>query len=107
MNIRPHGMHRQTERYGAPLADPVRHITKTLGISQARLARVLGISAPMLSQLMSGQRISLADPTALTRLRALDAACRALPHPIPEAWRERLLGEVAALHWTLPNPPTG
>jgi len=61
----------QARLYGAPLADLLTQVSETLEISQARLAEVLGISAPMLSQLKSGQRIKLGNPAAVQRLQSL------------------------------------
>lgn len=42
-----------------------------LGLNQARLAAVLGLSAPMLSQLMSGQRAKIGNPAVVQRVQAL------------------------------------
>ena len=74
---------RQCELYGAPLGDRVRRLTVGLGISQARLARTVGVSPAMLSQLVSGRRVKIGDPTVLVRLRALDHRCATLP-PSPD-----------------------
>lgn len=69
---------RQRQLYGAPLGDRVRRLTTGLGISQARLARTLGISPAMLSQLVSGRRVKIGDPAVLARLMMLDQRCRAV-----------------------------
>ncbi|WP_265445280.1 hypothetical protein [Flexivirga meconopsidis] len=64
----------QTELYGAPLAQVIEQIGGTLGLTQGRIAQVLGLSAPMLSHLVSGRRVKIGNPMAharLTRLRAL------------------------------------
>jgi hypothetical protein len=58
--------------YGLPLVEVVHRITYRLDISQAELARTLGLSPPMLCQLTSGQRVRIGDPTALARLVVLD-----------------------------------
>ena len=57
--------------YGEPLADIASRITATLGLTQARLASVVGLSAPMLSQLLSGRRAKIGNPVVLGRLHAL------------------------------------
>jgi predicted transcriptional regulator len=57
--------------YGEPLGDVFRRLIAVLGLNQARLAAVLGISAPMLSQLMSGQRAKIGNPAVAQRLQAL------------------------------------
>ncbi|NDU71651.1 XRE family transcriptional regulator [Actinomadura sp. DSM 109109] len=62
----------QTEWYGEPLGDRVRPLLGRLGISQSGLAGVLGLSAPMLSQLMSGQRAKISNPAVLHRLMAVE-----------------------------------
>lgn len=61
---------RQRALYGEPLAVIAGRIT-ALGVTQARLAEVLGLSAPMLSQLLSGHRVKIGNPLVLARLRAL------------------------------------
>ncbi|HEY8480420.1 MAG TPA: helix-turn-helix domain-containing protein [Spirillospora sp.] len=62
----------QTEWYGEPLGDRVRPLLERLGLSQSGLASVLGLSAPMLSQLMSGQRAKISNPAVLHRLIAVE-----------------------------------
>ena len=62
----------QTEWYGEPLGDRVRPLLDRLGLSQSGLAGVLGLSAPMLSQLMSGQRAKISNPAVLHRLMAVE-----------------------------------
>ncbi|TDC77107.1 XRE family transcriptional regulator [Actinomadura sp. 7K507] len=62
----------QTEWYGEPLGDRVRPLLDRLGLSQSGLAGVLGLSAPMLSQLMSGQRAKISNPAVLHRLMAIE-----------------------------------
>lgn len=61
----------QTELYGEPLGNLIARIGHQLGLNQARIAKTLGLSAPMLSQLMSGQRIKIGNPAAVQRLQAL------------------------------------
>jgi transcriptional regulator with XRE-family HTH domain len=62
----------QTEWYGEPLGDRVRRLLGRLGLSQSALAGILGLSAPMLSQLMSAQRAKISNPTVLHRLLAAE-----------------------------------
>lgn len=57
--------------YGEPLGDLFRRLIADLGLNQARLAAVLGLSAPMLSQLMSGQRAKIGNPAVVQRLQSL------------------------------------
>lgn len=57
--------------YGEPLGDLFRRLIGDLGLNQSRLAGVLGLSAPMLSQLMSGQRAKIGNPAVAQRLQAL------------------------------------
>lgn len=74
----------QRALYGAPLGECLQRITRTLGVSQATVARVTGISAPMLSQLASGHRIKIGNPQAAARFGSLlglaDEVERGLPH---------------------------
>lgn len=44
-------------------------------MSQAYLAEVLGISAPMLSQVMSGRRAKIGNPVVLARMIMLERKC--------------------------------
>ncbi|WP_147201008.1 helix-turn-helix domain-containing protein, partial [Pseudonocardia asaccharolytica] len=97
---------RQRELYGAPLGDRIRRLTRALGITQSRLARTLGLSPAMLSQLVSGRRVKIGDPAVLARLMLLDERCPvADPPPGPDAV-ERLLAEIrdARLHWAGGGP---
>ncbi|MFD3452091.1 helix-turn-helix domain-containing protein [Streptomyces sp. NPDC058691] len=57
--------------YGEPLGALFRRLMADLGLNQARLAGILGLSAPMLSQLMSGQRAKIGNPSVVQRLQAL------------------------------------
>ena len=61
----------QAAWYGEPVGDTVKRLLPALGLTQAQLAAVVGVSAPMLSQLASGQRAKIANPTVLVRLQAL------------------------------------
>ena len=61
----------QRQLYGAPLGESLRRVTERLGLSQAAVAGILGVSAPMLSQLASGRRIKLGNPSAAARFQAL------------------------------------
>ncbi|MFF2327549.1 MULTISPECIES: DNA-binding protein [unclassified Streptomyces] len=57
--------------YGEPLGALFRRLIDDLGLNQARLAAALGLSAPMLSQLMSGQRAKIGNPAVVQRVQAL------------------------------------
>ncbi|MVA77652.1 DNA-binding protein [Auraticoccus sp. F435] len=59
---------RQEELYGEPLASLVAGICDTLGINQTAVARVLGLSTPMLSHLVAGRRVKIGSPLAHARL---------------------------------------
>ncbi|QGK72355.1 XRE family transcriptional regulator [Allosaccharopolyspora coralli] len=62
----------QRQWYGEPLGDRVRRLVVAFRISQAQLSEVLGISAPMLSQVMSGRRAKIGNPSVLARLVMLE-----------------------------------
>jgi len=62
----------QTEMYGEPLGQRIGRLLTRYQVSQARLASVLGLSPPMLSQLMSGQRAKISNPAVLGRLVRLE-----------------------------------
>jgi hypothetical protein len=61
----------QVDLYGEPLADLFARLTSGLGLTQAGLARTVGMSPPMLSQLGSGHRIKIGNPAVLRRLEEL------------------------------------
>ncbi len=87
----------QRQWYGEPLGERFRRLLDRLGLSQAQLAAVLGLSAPMLSQLMSGQRAKISNPAVLSRLLQLEAEVGAPGWgalPAPE--QQRRLEEIRA-----------
>lgn len=59
--------------YGIPLAERFGAVMERYGFSQRRLAEVLGLSAPMLSQLSSGRRIKIGNPAVYERLVMLES----------------------------------
>ncbi|WP_166349269.1 helix-turn-helix domain-containing protein [Phytoactinopolyspora limicola] len=61
----------QAELYGAALGDLVLTVRNSLGLTQRRIAEVLGLSPPMLSQLISAQRVKIGNPAVVARLTAL------------------------------------
>ncbi len=61
----------QRELYGEPLGDVLGRCRAVLQLNQSRLAALLGISAPMLSQVMSAQRIKIGNPNAVRRLQVM------------------------------------
>ena len=90
----------QTEWYGEPLGDRFRRLLDRLGLSQSGLAGVLGLSPPMLSQLMSGQRAKISNPAVLHRLAlveefAADPGLDALSAAEVEERLRRIRGERA------------
>ncbi len=62
----------QREWYGEPLGDRVRRLVVAFDVSQAQLAAVLGLSPPMLRQLMSGRRAKIGNPAVLVRMVMLE-----------------------------------
>jgi hypothetical protein len=98
---------RQRELYGAPLGDRVRRLTTGLGISQARLARTLGVSPAMLSQLVSARRVKIGDPAVLARLMMIDQRCRGVRERPPARLVDAMLADVARVrwHWAGPRVP--
>lgn len=62
----------QRALYGQPLGERFGVLREAYGVSQRSLAGVLGLSAPMLSQLGSGQRIKIGNPAVYARLVMLE-----------------------------------
>ncbi|TLP98106.1 threonine/serine exporter family protein [Nesterenkonia salmonea] len=65
---------RQAQRaaYGEPLNETFDRIRQAFGLNQASLASILGLSAPMLSQLNSAQRVKIGNPAVLSRVHQLN-----------------------------------
>jgi transcriptional regulator with XRE-family HTH domain len=96
---------RQRVLYGAPLGERVRRLTAVLQISQARLAKALGMSPAMLSQLVSARRVKIGDPAVLARMLLLDQRCHGLRVPADRQTVDALLAEIAEArwHWNAPR----
>ncbi|KAA9394125.1 DNA-binding protein [Kocuria coralli] len=62
----------QIQLYGQPLSERFGAVVNAYSITQRRLAEVLGLSAPMLSQLNSGRRIKIGNPAVYERLVMLE-----------------------------------
>ncbi|HWN26719.1 MAG TPA: helix-turn-helix transcriptional regulator [Actinomycetospora sp.] len=62
----------QRRFYGEPLGDRLRRLLSALAVSQTVLADTLGLSPPMLSQLMSGRRVKIGTPAVWGRLVMLE-----------------------------------
>ncbi|ROZ62805.1 DNA-binding protein [Kocuria soli] len=62
----------QIRLYGQPLSERFGAVVSAYNITQRRLAEVLGLSAPMLSQLNSGRRIKIGNPAVYERLVMLE-----------------------------------
>lgn len=95
----------QRRLYGEPLGDRLRRVLGALGISQAVLAETLGVSSPMLSQLMSGRRAKIGTPAVLGRLVLLEQRIVAGDAGHGEDAVARLLAEVRAAQ-PRADPPT-
>lgn len=63
----------QVRLYGSTIADVVADLTAALNVSQNRLAQILGMSAPMLSQLATGHRVKVGNPVVLQRIVRLQS----------------------------------
>ena len=50
---------RQVEIYGESWSNRLSRLLRGYGLSQARLGAVIGLSAPMVSQLMTGHRVKI------------------------------------------------
>ncbi len=61
----------QRELYGESLGVLVGRVREGLGLNQSGIAAVLGLSPAMLSQLVTGQRVKIANPLAVARLQSL------------------------------------
>jgi hypothetical protein len=66
------GVAQQIALYGEPLSTRFARLLSAFAIPQSRLAAIIGLSAPMLSQLASGQRVKISNPAVLARLLSLE-----------------------------------
>jgi transcriptional regulator with XRE-family HTH domain len=94
----------QRRFYGEPLGDRLRRLLGALDVSQVVLAEALGVSSPMLSQLMSGRRAKIGSPAVLGRLVLLERRVVAGGAGRGEAAVARLLAEVRAAQPPAPAP---
>lgn len=67
-----HSTTAQVALYGEPWADRFTRIRTAYGLSQGTLAATVGLSAPMVSQLASGQRVKISNPAVLARIVFLE-----------------------------------
>lgn len=80
----------QRALYGEALADTAARVMTALGFTQARLADVLQISAPMMSQLISAQRVKIGNPAVVHRLQALSELAGQASRMSADALADRL-----------------
>lgn len=66
----------QRAYYGEAMGDRLRRLMRAYQLTQTALAHTLGISPAMLSQVMSGRRQKIANPTVVARLTALERRAR-------------------------------
>ena len=62
----------QRALYGESWADRLGRLMAAYRLSQARLAGVIGLSAPMLSQLVTGHRVKISNPAVFGRIVRLE-----------------------------------
>lgn len=93
----------QAQLYGEPLSAVIESIGTSLGLTQGRIAKVLGLSAPMLSHLVSGRRVKIGNPMAHSRLLQLRAlAADVAAGRLTSEQAETVLPQIAASNdsWT-------
>ncbi|GAA1640051.1 DNA-binding protein [Microbacterium flavum] len=66
------GSSAQRDLYGATWQERFASIREAYRLPQHRLASVIGLSAPMVSQLASGQRTKITNPAVLARVTLLE-----------------------------------
>lgn len=100
----------QAQLYGEPLSAIIEGIGTSLGLTQGRIAKVLGLSAPMLSHLVSGRRVKIGNPMAHTRLLQLRAlAADVATGRLSAEQAETVLPQIAASNdsWTTSHSLSG
>ena len=89
----------QLQMYGENWSDRFGRLLRGYGISQSRLAAVIGLSAPMISQLITGARVKISNPAVYGRIVRLEELLASpLANTADEGQRARILDEVAASH---------
>ena len=89
----------QLQMYGENWADRFGRLLRGYGISQSRLAAVIGLSAPMISQLITGARVKISNPAVYGRIVRLEQLLATPGTDLADAAaRGRILDEVAASH---------
>jgi threonine dehydratase len=63
--------HQQVELYGESVDALARRCERLLGLGVPALADVIGLSVPMLNQLLTGERVRIGNPIAIARLTRL------------------------------------
>lgn len=63
---------RQVDLYGLSWSERLHRLMAAYRLTQARLAAVIGLSAPMVSQLISGQRVKITNPAVYARVVRLE-----------------------------------
>lgn len=77
MGVEPHenggsAHDQQVALYGETWSERLARLTATYHLSQSRLAAVIGLSAPMLSQLITGRRVKMSNPAVYGRVVRLE-----------------------------------
>lgn len=101
---------RQVEIYGESWSDRLSRLLRGYRLSQARLGAVIGLSAPMISQLMTGHRVKISNPAVYGRIVRLEEFLAEERVRAGDAIRiGEVLTDVAASHpvLTTRNLPTG
>lgn len=88
------GRRAQAALYGEPLGEIFSRCSAALGFNQSRMAGLLGISAPMLSQLINARRVKIGNPTAVHRLQVMHEAVADLARG--ETTVEQAIGRIEA-----------
>jgi transcriptional regulator with XRE-family HTH domain len=81
----------QVGLYGATWASRFGALRAAYGLSQGALAATVGLSAPMVSQLVSGQRVKISNPAVLARIVRMEEC---LSDPAVAAGDERAIAAV-------------
>lgn len=66
----------QVALYGETWASRIRRLLVSYQVPQSKLAGSLGLSAPMLSQLINAQRVKVSNPAVLARIVRLEEIAR-------------------------------